>query len=418
MSQINNTSSNRYKAVVTLGITMAGLLVSFPFQSNFWGGLLTSACQAAVVGGLADWFAVTALFRKPLGIPFRTAIVPRNREKIFMAITEMVQVELLSKESIKKTLDNYDISEVLLHFLDEHDGRRYLREIVYKFVHKFIEQVKPDELGSIIADLLRQYLEDTEVAPLVIDSSEWLIKNNYDESIVNFAINQLEQISEQRQFKNLLADLFLEARNSYERNLERRRVFNNLFQLSQQQVAEDVQKALLEFLGAVKENEHPLRNRLKERLTQLIDDLKTDVELQRQIETWKDKQLTGKLDLAAYCTDFITVWQNDAIERGEQAAWLRVLTAQLNQFIDEFAANPARRANFDYQSKALIGEWLDQNHNEIGRLVAASLQKMSDDMLVGFIEDKVGNDLQMIRINGSVVGGLVGILIYLLTFWW
>ncbi len=419
MSKMNEPQkNNRYKASLTLGLTAAGLLVSYPLKESFWGGLLASGCQAAVVGGLADWFAVTALFRKPLGIPFRTALVPRNREKIFQAITEMVQVELLSKENITKTLANYDISGVVLHFLDEHDGRRYLREIVYKFVHKFIKQLKPDELGAIIGRLLQQYTQETQVAPLIIESSEWLIMNHYDDSILNFSIEQLELISEQKQFRHLLADLFVEARHSYERDMERRRVFNNLFQLSHKQVAEDVQKALLDYLSEVKHAEHPLRSRLKERLVQLLDELKQDAGLQQQIENWKNAQLTDRLDFIQFSTEFIAGWQAEAICQGEQAAWLKVLTEQLNQLIDDFAASPDRRKKFDTQVKVLIGEWLDCNHTEIGSLVRTSLQKMTDDMLVGFIEDKVGHDLQMIRINGSVVGGLIGMVIYLLTFWW
>ncbi|SDM04695.1 Uncharacterized membrane-anchored protein YjiN, DUF445 family [Dendrosporobacter quercicolus] len=410
--------ANKYKAALTLGAASVGLLAGFPYSHHFWGGLLTSACQAAVVGGLADWFAVTALFRKPLGIPFRTAIVPRNRKKIFQAIAEMVQVELLSKENIAKTLVNYDLSAVALHFLNEHDGRKYLKEIVYQFAYKFIEQVEPDELGVIIGGILKKYARDARLAPLIIESSEWLIENKYDDQIIDFFIAQLESIGEQQPFRHLLGDLVLEARKSYERDSERRRIFNDLFQLSQQQLAKDAQKALLDFLDEVKSSGHPLRSRLKDRLVRLIVNLRSDEALQQQIEDWKTSQLSNKIDFVQYSTSFIAEWRMKAVQNKEQAAWLGELSNQLNQFIDEFAASKTRRLNFDHQVKQLIGKWLDSNQAEIGSLVKNSLKKMTDDMLVEFIETRVGNDLQMIRINGSVVGGLAGMCIYLLTFWW
>jgi len=416
--QEKTISSNKYKATLTLGAASLGLLASYPYQQYFWGGLMASGCQAAVVGGLADWFAVTALFRRPLGIPFRTAIIPRNREKIFQAITEMVEKELLSKENIKQALDNYDIPEVLIHYLDEHNGKKYLKEIMYQFTLLFIRQVNPAELGDIISEMVKKNVAEAKLAPLVIDAAEWLINNHFDDRILNFTIDQFVKVAEHDHMKHLLADLFIEATRSYERGLERRRVFNQILQLSPKQVAEDTQKALLEFLGSLKTGDHPLRFKLKDQLTGMLADFKADQELQQQIETWKMEQLTHKANLNKYITEFIAAWCANLIQEGENAGWLEQLAEQVDKFIHEFAHNEAKRAKFDSVAKNLLGEWVDAHHSEIGKLVRESLHRLTDDMLVEFIESRVGNDLQMIRINGSVVGGLVGMLIYLLTFWW
>ncbi len=72
------TATNKHKATITLGLVALGFVASHPFAHTFAGGLLASGFSAAMVGGLADWFAVSALFRRPLGIPFRTEIIPRN----------------------------------------------------------------------------------------------------------------------------------------------------------------------------------------------------------------------------------------------------------------------------------------------------------------------------------------------------
>ena len=96
---------NKNKATFILGAVSIGFFISYPFKHTLIGGLLAGGFGAAMIGGLADWFAVSALFRRPLGIPFRTAIIPRNREKIFQALVYMVENQILMKENIKSKLD-------------------------------------------------------------------------------------------------------------------------------------------------------------------------------------------------------------------------------------------------------------------------------------------------------------------------
>src|SRR5665648_847468 len=102
MTKRNNTKT----ANITLGGITLGFLLSYPFHASFVGGLIASGCSAGMIGGLADWFAVTALFRRPLGIRpgkiIRTDIIPQNRERIFAALTDMVQNELLSQTVLQR----------------------------------------------------------------------------------------------------------------------------------------------------------------------------------------------------------------------------------------------------------------------------------------------------------------------------
>ena len=95
----------RYKASLALGISLAGAGLTYPYASvGFWSGMLHHGFLAASIGGLADWFAVTALFRKPLGISYRTQILTRNRERIMNAIVEFASADLLSVKNISKSI--------------------------------------------------------------------------------------------------------------------------------------------------------------------------------------------------------------------------------------------------------------------------------------------------------------------------
>jgi uncharacterized membrane-anchored protein YjiN (DUF445 family) len=93
------------------------------------------------------------------------------------------------------------------------------------------------------------------------------------------------------------------------------------------------------------------------------------------------------------------------------------LMAQLDIVLEDFANNQEDRVKMDLYLKTVLGEWLDRNHDQIGRIVKESLNEFTNERLVNFIDSKMGNDLQMIRINGSFVGGLVGMILYILTYW-
>src|SRR5919205_2901935 len=98
---VKQKNKSHHLATISLIIMGIGFIATIPLQDSFWGNILQGGFEAGLVGGLADWFAVTALFRHPLGIPIpHTALLPKNREKITKALVSTVENELLSKETI------------------------------------------------------------------------------------------------------------------------------------------------------------------------------------------------------------------------------------------------------------------------------------------------------------------------------
>ena len=182
-------SGNKNKATSILGVVSLGFFISYPFQHTFTGGLLAGGFGAAMIGGLADWFAVTALFSRPLGIPFRTAIVPRNRDKIFQALVYMVENQLLMKENIKSRLNECDVAGTLVKVMLEHGGKNIVKRMLYSFIRDIIAQVKPKQLGKLIDEVVKDTVYKTPVAPYIIEGAEWLMKNKYDDKLKNILLN-------------------------------------------------------------------------------------------------------------------------------------------------------------------------------------------------------------------------------------
>src|SRR3954469_1714604 len=114
------TKGSKKIALYSLMIMGGGFIVTFPFQGSIWGDLLHGGFEAGLVGGLADWFAVTALFRHPLGIPIpHTALLPKNRNRIIAGIISMLENDWLTKESIRKKIDTIIFTEKLFEIIDK-----------------------------------------------------------------------------------------------------------------------------------------------------------------------------------------------------------------------------------------------------------------------------------------------------------
>lgn len=411
-------AANKYKATCILGVVSLGFLISYPSQHTFIGGLFTGGFGAAMIGGLADWFAVSALFRRPLGIPFRTAIIPRNRERIFKALVEMVENEILMKENIKTQLENYNVSGILIHFMVEHRGKSYLKKILYRFLQDMLAQIKPEEIAAIIDNVVPYNKEKVKISPYMIDILEWLIKNGYHEKIIDMMINEFIIVAKNKQLKRLLSEVFVDIRENYERGMNRRKIFNRLMNLSPKQVASEAQQALEGILSEMKDTDHSIRKQINVWLNDFIIKLKTNERFQQSIEDWVQEKILRKLNLGNYIAQgMVTLYGKEAVDHKQMIRWLALITDQIDKLIADFETDKERRAKLDLYIKTMLSGWIDTHHGKIGMIVKDSLNEFTNDRLVNFIENKVGNDLQMIRINGSVVGGLVGMVIYLLTFW-
>ena len=412
--------TNKHKATVTLIFVTAGYLASYPFQCTFAGGLLTGGFGAAMVGGLADWFAVSALFRRPLGISFRTAVIPRNRERIFATIIEMVQNQLLTAENIGQTLDRFDMTDMLLRYWEEHGGRKDVQDMLTRIAGDMLQQTDAQELARILEKMIRRGANRVEVAPLVAEALDWSVRNGYDKKIAQFLLAEMCNIIEREQFRATLANLFREAKEVYERDLFRRRMANHLLEyllgLSPERMAAVAQEKLIAVLQN-EENLSALHNRLRNWVDALSRRLTSDPVFRQSIEAWKNEMVNRHLHISKQIAETVISLQALGKERlAVDGSWRAVLERQSDQAVRSLAGNREQRTKISRVAKNVFLETIAAHHEEIGSIVRIRLEQFSDSALADFIESRVGNDLQMIRINGSVVGGLAGMALFLLSY--
>ncbi len=402
--------NNYFKANLTLGLVSVGFFISYPFHASFAGGLISSGCSAGMIGGLADWFAVNALFRKPLGIRpskiIRTEIIPRNRERIFDALVEMVQNELLHKENLKIKLNQYNYSKILLEYLTLHARQEELEKLLLTIAQDLLEKIDPLVLNNFLDGLLKEGFNSFKLAPLLVKTIRISLSENYIDPLLDFLFDILKTLVRHPQVNQILILLIQQAYDHYEGDNSARKLVSS-FLPSSVVMAGIVQEKLISSLA-----DPATHTRFKRYLERFCEELETDCSLQEKVERVKDK-LVQNLNLQGLITHMSDFMKNFQAKNSVLELWVHKL---LHSTILSFKNKNSLQKDFDNLIKLKLTDWIDNKHEKIGKIVRDSLNELSNEMLINLIETKAGNDLQMIRINGSLVGGIAGMLIYLITY--
>lgn len=416
---------NRYKATIILFAAAAGFLIIYPLQlihRTFWWGLLGSGFSAAMIGGVADWFGVTALFRKPLGVPFRTEIIPRNREKIFNALSNMVGSELLSKENLRGMVSKFNTSELLIKYIKKENKKEDARKALIEISHEVLWNINSKEVGNFALTIIKENVEKLDLATLTAAAVELSIKNGYDEKIIDFMIDEAKKLSRHSEVKSLITLVVQETMRSYEKDSTKRKfvnsiMFDMMLQKSPQDIAGIVQRRLEEYLEKLKDPQHESRIDLKEWINKKIDALRNDCRLREQVERFKMEQFNNRFEINSTITTLIEKIRSSQIEEFEEFKnILNMIDSQIENFIEDLEQKESLQQEIDVQIKKILMQLIEKSHGEISIMVRENLNRFSEDMLVELIESRTGNDLQIIRINGSVVGGLVGMLVFVFHY--
>ena len=395
MTKRNNTQ----RANLTLGGITLGFLFSYPFHGNFIGGLISSGCSAGMIGGLADWFAVTALFRRPLGIRtgkvLRTEIIPHNRERIFAALANMVQDELLSQDVLRRKLSAWDFSKVLIQIISEPEVQKTLNLLLAKLA-KDLTNYREGEVE--LECLFHESVSSVNLAQTLVGVLEFSLEHGDIDQLLKIICQTIDQYMEQPQVKDALVTTIEAALNRYGDNNPARKMVGK-FLPSPSVLAHGLSDKVKTSL-----QDGTVEHWLKAFLLSFLLELKTKTSLQNHLNDIILSVIKGKG----------TSSPNPSLMHSLLGRYLNQLRDNWESNLGKFEQNNELRLKVDEKVKQILENQIGLYHDAIGRMVREGLDPLTDDKLVELIEEKAGNDLQMIRINGSVVGGLAGMIIYVL----
>jgi uncharacterized membrane-anchored protein YjiN (DUF445 family) len=402
---------------LALGVLLgAGALAiaAFPLRARWWGGWILAVAEAGIVGGLADWFAVTAIFRRPLGLPIpHTGLIPRNWELMAERVGVMVGGRVLTKDYVREEIGRVDLADLLARGA-ERVSRGDLERATGIVAGWAAEQLTPATTAELLARA-RRALARQPVAPLLAAALRVARGQGWDQRVIDGGLRVLAESMERPEFRQAVAEVIDDL---LERYRERLSVYPRLWMglasllgvLDRDRLVAALHAGLRE---VAKDRDHPLRMQGVEVLADLERRLTRDPILAARVEAAKAELLEAPavaalLDEAATAlTRTLRLELGDA--RSELLTWL---TDRLDRARQALVADAELRRQLDGWAKARLSELVERHHARIAGFIENGVRALGPEGAVRLIEEHAGDDLQFIRVNGTVVGGLAGGAIY------
>jgi uncharacterized membrane-anchored protein YjiN (DUF445 family) len=402
---------------LALGVLLgaAGLAIAaFPLRATWWGGWILAIAEAGIVGGLADWFAVTAIFRRPLGLPIpHTGLIPRNWERMAERVGVMVGGRVLTKDYVREEIGRVDLAELLARGaerISRGDLERATRIVAGWAAAELTEATAAELLSRARRALTRQ-----PVAPLLAAALRVARRQGWDQRMIDGGLAVLAESMERPEFREAVGEVIDDLLQRYRERLGvYPRMWMGLASLLGVLDRERLVAALHAGLREVaKDRDHPLRTQGVEVLADLERRLTADAALAARVEAAKAELLEAPavatlLDEAATALTR-TLRAELADERSELLAWL---ADRLDRARQALIADAALRGELDAWAKARLSELVERHHTRIAGFIENGVRALGPEGAVRLIEEHAGDDLQYIRVNGTVVGGLAGGAIY------
>ncbi len=398
----NNLRRMKMVALALLGAAAVVFVVARVLEkAHPWLGYVRATAEAAMVGAFADWFAVTALFRHPLGLPIpHTAIISTRKDQIGESLGEFIQENFLSDAAVAEKLRGAKIAERGSLWLSQQTNAKRVAAQIAKAVSGLVEVLSDADVQEMLDDAIVNRVRAVPMAPLAGRALDVMTESGRHHELFETAL---------RGVNNLMAD----QRDTFRQRLATEspwwvpesiddRIFDKIFV--------GVQAFLADVLA---DSNHELRRYVDDRLRSLVDDLKTSPEMALRAEELKEEFLDHpavRTWTASLWTDLkaLIVAQADDSDSDMHAR----IAQTLQRSAGSVHADPALQAKVDDWATGAVTYVVQQYRHEVGNLISSTVRTWDPQDTSDRIELQIGRDLQFIRINGTLVGGLVGLVIY------
>lgn len=397
----------KHKAIATgLLLFMAVIYISCLkfFPQNTFTGYLSAFAEAAMVGALADWFAVTALFRHPLGLPIpHTNLIENSKRKIGSNLGGFITKNFLTPETIRPRLKNFSIVKPAGNWLLRTSNRKLLITEILKFIAELLGKISDEDVKKLMKNQSGKIGEVIKIHQLAGDTLEALIKEGYPHQWINTGAELLEEFVLEN--SNLIKEKVKEESHvlvpGFVDSILAKKIIN----------------AALKYTGEVKENpNHKLRQAIFLKLSELSVSMKEEKEWEE-----KFKELGNKIvndEGIQKLTDSLREYLQQNFSRSafdENSGLYRYLDGMIKDVAEDFLHNTSKQHEADKFLQLQFYKLVMRYRLKVTGLISQVVGDWQGRELSEKLELEVGKDLQFIRINGTVVGGIVGLAIHFLS---
>lgn len=405
---------SRNLATISLAVMACGFLITLFLPENLAVVLLRGGFEAGLVGGIADWFAVTALFRHPLGLPIpHTSLLLKNRDKIIQSLISAMENELLNKESIENKLRKIRIVSLGSTMLTRLFARKKARAEMLEQVSAFLQKLPVEQAIPYIQSAAANYIREAKLGTAADTIVTKLMNDGKDVAALDFALEGISGWTARPETRAMLGKIASEKLAEVKLGGLKGMAFQAFVGfVDAEMLGEMLQGMVQSGINDFRNEDSPYREEIIREIRVAIFQMVNDEARIAAIKEWGLNELQSEASAS-----FLRV-QLEHI-RGKAVALLEEERSAGGRKLFGLYAMLARRIG---QEQQWIQEWeeriraslisfVEANHYRVGLLVKENLDLMDDASLVNMLEDKVGKDLQWIRVNGAVCGFVVGLVL-------
>ena len=427
MSQNWNTADKTLLCSAFAFLITLGFYILYPHSIITEGALFVA--EAALVGGVADWFAVTALFKKPLGFPFHTAILPNRRQDFIDASVNMVQNEFFSRKSIFKKLSNLHLLPNLLVYIKKPDIRRAIIALMFSEIVSFVSKLDKEAAAKKIANEIRKTLRDVPPNILIHELSQYLKKSGKDKVIFETLIHTAREAAASENTRLKIENILKEyASESTQASSSFSILMTSLAQaldfVNFTEAASLMQRHLLAFLDELAVESH-LQNQVLEECRKIFSELTDTLEFRDLIYKLQLDSINS-LPLDSIIQDALLSVNNKLSKAKVDKINESKSTNNLPEFIYNFLAEQFDRLIAMLETDSTLKVAVEKFIFDLvarsalaarpifANIAQTSLINLSDDQLNSLVYNKAEDDFIWIRLNGSIVGSVIGLGIFII----
>lgn len=372
---------------------------------------INAFAEAAMVGALADWFAVVALFRHPMGIPiWHTAIVPRKKNEIGRNLGNFVETRLLSVDNITREIGRFSVADALRSWLSDDAARRQGAQWLSQGIGAVVRGMDDEVVERMLGEMISARLHSVNASSLLAGGLDLLIESGRHEDLADEVLARFaEWVPTHRETIEQFIERSVEKTLKWGSRLVPQRTIDR--------ATDQTLTALIEVLHqAASDPAHPLRQDLNGRMRLWADRLRDDPEWIEKVNGLKNDLVAneGVRDAIEGLWRGLKEWIVNDVDCDDSAIQAYALRG-VESFRERLDEDPALGATLDERLRSIAVSMLSRSDGVVGNLIQKVVDSWEGERLADEIELNLGRDLQYIRLNGTIIGGLVGLLIHIIA---
>ena len=401
MERLNFMEENhsvKMRATILLAGVSATAIASYPFSDTYLlANFIHHSALAATIGGLADWWGVTSLFHKPLGINGPgTDVLRKNYDRIINALAEFICNDLLSANNIIDAMKKQNLFSMIVEHFRQEKTLKELCDVVNPLVVEMLRNINLNKLEGLLVNNSSKYIESFNVYGVIINTLVNAIRKGSFDNFFDFVIKELRNVLNDEVFQYAVSNLVKDAVKNYQEDSWLRKIVN----FEPQKISATILREAKVFIGDMEDSSNPIRKRI---VTFMISKLEENRDNKTFIN-WVNKKAT-----VLFNENIVVVKQ--LVVKKDADTFYYILAKKLA----EVSNDPLLQESWDNSLKILLQNFIITKHDKLYELIYGKLTKYDKDSLVDTIEAKVGSDLQSIRVSGTIIGGLSGAILFMIS---